>query len=138
MDERLASGARGRFRLAELEGALTRHDCLGWADAGRIEVGARADLVAVRTDTVRTAGSLPEQVLLAATAADVDTVVVDGAVVVEGAATGSGTSVRCSGRRSPAPWREGASARRGSGIACRGGRRACGSADRRDCRPPGG
>jgi len=84
MDERLASGARGRFRLEELEAALTRHDCLGWADAGRIEVGARADLVAIRTDTVRTAGSLPEQVLLAATAADVDTVVVDGSVVVEG------------------------------------------------------
>ena len=82
MDERLASGSRGRFRLAELESALTRHDCLGFADAGRIEVGARADLVAVRSDTVRTAGSLPEQVLLAATAADVDTVVVDGAVVV--------------------------------------------------------
>ena len=29
-------------RLGELEEALTRHDCLGFADAGRIEVGARA------------------------------------------------------------------------------------------------
>ena len=84
MDERLASGARGRFRSDELGGALTPHDCLGFADAGRIAVGARADLVTVRTGTVRTAGSLPDQVLLAPTTADVDTVVVDGAVVVEG------------------------------------------------------
>jgi cytosine/adenosine deaminase-related metal-dependent hydrolase len=44
----------------------------------------RADLVAVRLDTLRTAGSLPEQVLLSAYAADVDTVVVDGRVVVAG------------------------------------------------------
>ncbi|MDQ3528058.1 MAG: formimidoylglutamate deiminase, partial [Actinomycetota bacterium] len=36
----------------------------------------------VRLDTVRTAGTDPAQVLLAATAADVDTVVVDGRTVV--------------------------------------------------------
>jgi cytosine/adenosine deaminase-related metal-dependent hydrolase len=36
----------------------------------------------VRLDTVRTAGSDPAQVLLSATAADVDTVVVDGRTVV--------------------------------------------------------
>ncbi len=39
--------------------------------------------MAVRTDTVRTAGADPAQIVLAATAADVDTVLVDGAVVVE-------------------------------------------------------
>jgi cytosine/adenosine deaminase-related metal-dependent hydrolase len=39
--------------------------------------------VAVRLDSPRTAGSAPAQVLLAATAADVDTVLVDGRVVVE-------------------------------------------------------
>jgi cytosine/adenosine deaminase-related metal-dependent hydrolase len=32
-------------------------------------------------DTVRTAGSLPEQVILAATASDVDTVVLGGRIV---------------------------------------------------------
>jgi len=84
MHERLASGTRGRFTLAELLDALTAHTAIGWRDAGRLEVGARADLVAVRLDTPRTAGAHPAQVLFAATAADVDTVVVDGRVVVEG------------------------------------------------------
>jgi len=84
MNERLASGQRGRFTPAELLAALTAHASLGWPDAGRLAAGARADLVAVRLDTVRTAGTDPGQVLLAATAADVDTVVVGGDVVVEG------------------------------------------------------
>jgi formiminoglutamate deiminase len=81
-DERLASGERGRFTGAEQLAALTAHGSIGWPDAGRLEVGARADLVAVRTDTVRTAGSSPEQALSAASAADVATVMVDGRVVV--------------------------------------------------------
>jgi formiminoglutamate deiminase len=82
MDERLASGERGRFRPADLLAALTRHDSLGWDGAGALEAGARADLVAIRLDTVRTAGCDPAQVLLAASAPDVDTVFVDGRVVV--------------------------------------------------------
>ncbi len=61
---------------------MTAHSALGVPDAGRIEVGARADLVAVRLDSVRTAGIEPAQVVLAASAADVDTVVVDGRVAV--------------------------------------------------------
>jgi formiminoglutamate deiminase len=84
MHERLSSLQRGRFRPAELLGAATAHASLGWPDAGRLEVGARADLVAVRLDSPRTAGSDPAQVVLTATAADVDTVVVDGKVVVTG------------------------------------------------------
>jgi formiminoglutamate deiminase len=80
--ERLASLRRGRFTPQELVAAMTAHASLGWADAGRLEAGARADLVAVRRDSVRTAGALPEQVSLAATAADVTTVVVDGIEVV--------------------------------------------------------
>jgi cytosine/adenosine deaminase-related metal-dependent hydrolase len=84
MHERLASLERGRFTLADLLHAATRHDTLGWSDAGRLEVGARADLVAVRLDSPRTAGVDPAQILLAATAADVDTVVVDGRPVVSG------------------------------------------------------
>jgi formiminoglutamate deiminase len=84
MHERLASLQRGRFTPTDLLHAATRHDTLGWADAGRLEVGARADLVAVRLDSPRTAGIDPAQILLAATAADVDTVVVDGRLVVSG------------------------------------------------------
>jgi len=82
--ERLASRQRGRFAPAELVAAMTAHSALGVPDAGRIEGGARADLVAVRLDSVRTAGVDPAQVVLAASAADVDTVVVDGRVVVAG------------------------------------------------------
>ncbi len=84
MHERLSSLQRGRFRPEELLSAATRHDSLGWGDAGRLEVGARADLVAVRLDSRRTAGSAPEQIMMSATAADVDTVIVDGRTVVVG------------------------------------------------------
>lgn len=74
--ERLRSGRRGRFTPAELGVALTSagHASLGWP-------GTHADLVAVRTDSVRTAGCEPDQVLLAATASDVRTVVVGGRIV---------------------------------------------------------
>lgn len=84
MHERLVSFERGRLAPAELVTALaeTGHRALGWPDVGRIAVGQRADLVAVRRDTVRTAGSLPDQIVLSAFAADIDSVVVDGKVVV--------------------------------------------------------
>ena len=57
-DERLVTGERGPFRPAELVDALTAdgHRALGWPDAGRIAPGQRADLVAVRLDSPRTAG----------------------------------------------------------------------------------
>jgi len=84
MNERLASGQRGRFTHADLLTALTAHGSLGWPDAGRLAVGATADLVAVRLDTVRTAGTDPGQVLLAATATDIDTVIAGGDVIVSG------------------------------------------------------
>ena len=84
MNERLASGQRGRFTPAELLRALTAHASLGWPDTGRLAAGAPADLVAVRLDTVRTAGTDPGQVLFAATAADVDTVITGGEVIVSG------------------------------------------------------
>jgi len=84
MHERLDSLQRGRFRPDELLAAATRHDSLGWEDAGRLAGGARADLVAVRIDSRRTAGSAPEQIMLSASGADVDTVIVDGETVVTG------------------------------------------------------
>jgi len=82
MHERLRTLRRGVFEPVALLAAATDHAGLGWPDAGRLEVGARADLVAVRTDTVRTAGADPSQLLSAATAADVHTVLVDGEPVV--------------------------------------------------------
>jgi formiminoglutamate deiminase len=82
MHERLSSLRRGRLRPSELLDALTAHASIGWPEAGRLVAGARADLVAVRLDSPRTAGIDPAQAVLAATAADVDTVIVDGAVVV--------------------------------------------------------
>ncbi len=88
LDERLASLVRGSHDSVSLLRAATEHGhrCLGWTDAGRIEVGARADLVSVRLDSVRTAGTRAEHALdaavFAATAADVHHVVIDGRVVV--------------------------------------------------------
>ncbi|HEV2887620.1 MAG TPA: formimidoylglutamate deiminase [Jatrophihabitans sp.] len=84
LNARLASLQRGRFSPAELLDALTGHAGLGWPDAGRLAPGQRADLVALRLDTVRTAGALPAQLVLVAGAADVDTVLVDGRLVVSG------------------------------------------------------
>jgi len=86
MNERLASGERGRINQSELVKALTVYGqrSIGWADAGELRVGARADLVAVRMDSPRTAGSVATQVVMSASATDVDTVIVDGRTVVEG------------------------------------------------------
>lgn len=84
MHERLASGERGRIQQAQLVDALTTsgHRSLGWPDAGSIAVGQRADLVCIRLDSVRTAGSAPDQALLAASAADVQTVICEGRLIV--------------------------------------------------------
>ncbi len=82
--ERLMSLRRGRFSPAEILAAMTAHDALGWDGAGLLAAGARADLVAVRLDTPRTAGIDPAQVVLTAGAQDVDTVIVEGRTVVAG------------------------------------------------------
>lgn len=81
--ERLRTGRRGRFTAAELVDAATAagNDALGWPGGGRLAVGAPADLVAVRLDSVRTAGCRPEQAVFAATAADVHAVVAAGRVI---------------------------------------------------------
>ena len=84
LDERLVSGRRGHHRPADLLAAATAAgmDALGWADAGTIAVGARADLVTVALDSVRTAGCRPPEAVFAVTAADVRHVMVDGRFVV--------------------------------------------------------
>jgi len=91
LDERLASGERGHHEAGALLRAAAEdgHASLGWPDAGRIEPGARADLVTVSLEEVRLAGTGPENaldaVVFAATAADVRHVLVDGRdVVVDG------------------------------------------------------
>jgi formiminoglutamate deiminase len=88
LDERLASGERGRNPPAELLRAATESGfaCLGWPEAGRIAPGAPADLVTLRLDTPRLAGSdratVAEAVVFAATAADVRGVIVSGREIV--------------------------------------------------------
>ncbi|HEY6745609.1 MAG TPA: formimidoylglutamate deiminase [Mycobacteriales bacterium] len=83
LHQRLATGRRGVFTPAQLVAALTDHVALGWSDAGRLRVGARADLVAVALDSPQTAGIDPAQVVLAAGTSDIRTVMVDGQVVVQ-------------------------------------------------------
>ena len=81
--ERLVAGERGRCTPVQLLAAASEagYASLGW-DGGRLAVGAPADLVVVRTDSVRTTGTRPNEVAYAATGADVDRVVVAGRTVV--------------------------------------------------------
>lgn len=86
--ERLARQARGHFTAESLLRAATTagHTSLGWPDAGEIAPGARADLVCVALDSVRTAGVADplalEAATFAATAADITDVVISGRDVV--------------------------------------------------------
>ena len=88
LDERLATGARGRHRAADLLRAATEngHASLGWPEAGRIAPGALADLTTVGLDSARLAGTEPghavESLVFAAAASDVRHVLVGGRFVV--------------------------------------------------------
>lgn len=79
MHERLATQQRGHWSAAELlaAAAYDGHAGLGFDDAGRLEVGARADLVTVDLTSVRTrgTGATPETLVFAASGADVAGVV---------------------------------------------------------------
>jgi formiminoglutamate deiminase len=87
LDERLATGRRGNHRPADLLAAASEAGmaALGW-DAGRLAPGHLADLVTVTLDSVRLAGARPaeavDQLVFAATAADVTSVVVSGRQIV--------------------------------------------------------
>ncbi len=87
LDERLASGERGRHSAVELLHAATAsgHAALG-RDGGRIEAGAPADLVTIGLDSVRLAGTTAdtalESVVFGASATDVRAVVCGGREVV--------------------------------------------------------
>jgi formiminoglutamate deiminase len=87
LDERLSSGERGHHDAASLLRAATAggHAAIG-SPGGRLESGARADLVTVGLDSVRLAGVTAEAalaaVVFAANSADVREVVVAGRRVV--------------------------------------------------------
>ena len=84
MHERLATGERGRFTPGDLMmiASAAGYRSLGWPGGGRIADGAVADFVVVRSDSVRTTGARLDQIAYAATAADIDQVVVAGQVIV--------------------------------------------------------
>ena len=84
MNQRLKEKARGLFppdHLIRISSEQS-HRALGWPAAGRIAIGAPCDLVAVDMNSVRTSGSEPEQVVMAATSADIRTVIVGGREIV--------------------------------------------------------
>jgi cytosine/adenosine deaminase-related metal-dependent hydrolase len=87
LDERLATQSRGHWRAAELLEAATAggQRSLGFPDAGRIEVGARADLVTLDTASVRTAGTGADEstAVFAAGGGDVVSVLRDGVDVTQ-------------------------------------------------------
>jgi formiminoglutamate deiminase len=92
LDERAVTGVRGHHTARTLMSAATLdgHRSLGWDTAGKIEVGAPADLVTVGLDSVRLAGaaidSMLESIVFAAAATDVRQVIVGGEpIVVDGA-----------------------------------------------------
>lgn len=88
LDERLATGTRGRHRAADLLRAATEdgHASLGWPEAGRIAPGALADLATVSLDSATLAGTEPKHVIeslvFAAAPSDVRHVMVGGRFVV--------------------------------------------------------
>ena len=90
LDERLASLRRGTHRVGELLTAASEsgYRSLGWDRAGRIAAGCLADFTTVALMSPRLAGASAEHaaaaVTFAATATDVDHVVVGGRVIVAG------------------------------------------------------
>jgi formiminoglutamate deiminase len=88
LDERLESGERGRHSASGLLHTATAGGCaaIGWREAGNLTPGALADLVTLRLDSVRLAGTAAghavESLVFAASAADVRDVIVGGEFVV--------------------------------------------------------
>jgi formiminoglutamate deiminase len=88
LDERLATGVRGRHSGSSLLTAATANGYagLGWPDGGALREGAVADFVAVRLGGVRLAGAAPPElidaVVFSGAVGDVSHVVVGGELIV--------------------------------------------------------
>jgi formiminoglutamate deiminase len=84
MGERLASGSRGRFTPAELLQAASTNGYASLGLPGGVLVpGGPADLIEIDPQSLRTIGAHVEQLVLAATAADVRRVIVAGRLVAD-------------------------------------------------------
>ncbi|MET0956389.1 MAG: formimidoylglutamate deiminase [Cryobacterium sp.] len=103
MGERLSSGSRGRFSPAELLQAASANG-YGSLGLGRsvLAVGDPADLVEVDTASIRTVGARLEQLVLAATAADVQRVIVAGRLVADRGRLAGTAAAGSTGDGSPA------------------------------------
>ncbi len=91
LHERVRTLKRGSHRSGELlvMATVDSHRSLGWADAGTIAVGQRADLITVDVESIRTAGAVDRSgpdplagLVFAASAADITDVMIDGRAVV--------------------------------------------------------
>ena len=70
--ERLRSGQRGRFSPAELIASLTQGGARSLdLPVGELSVGRACDFIALDTGSMRTFGSVGEQIILTATSADI-------------------------------------------------------------------
>jgi len=79
--ERLSGGRRGVFAPRALwSAALQQSHAAIDSPGGRLAVGAPADFLAIRTDSARTAGAAAEQLVMCASAQDVEVVVTGGLV----------------------------------------------------------
>jgi len=87
LDERLVTGVRGHLTAAQIARAITTDGARSIGlPAGGLAVGSPADMTTIRLDSVRTAGARSGDVLahaiFAATASDVDSVILGGRRVV--------------------------------------------------------
>jgi formiminoglutamate deiminase len=89
--ERLGSGLRGRFTPAQLVAAAS---AAGYGSLGlgshRLAVGDRFDAIELSTTSVRTVGSDAAQLVLSATASDVERVFVGGVLTARGGVLADG------------------------------------------------
>lgn len=83
MHERLGSERRGRFSPLELQSAGTAGGYRSLGLPAPLTVNGPFDLVEIDALSIRTVGTAPEQMLLAATSADVQRVIVGGRVAAE-------------------------------------------------------
>lgn len=84
MDQRLALGERGHFSAVDLVEILSENGyrSIGWDEGGKIALGGLCDLVALRTDTIRTAGADLSSLIWSAGPGDISEVVVGGRTIV--------------------------------------------------------